>query len=156
MDANLYFSLLELQQQYVQSIDDGDLEAWPEFFTDACLYKIVPRENYDAGLPAALMNCGSKGMLVDRVTSLRHANIFNVHTTRHLVGAPRVLAQADGTISTETSYAVFQTQSDGETSVFQVGRYLDEVIRAGDKLLFRSKICVADTNRVNRLLSTPV
>lgn len=156
MDANLYFSLLELQQQYVQSIDDDELDAWPEFFTESCVYQVVPRENYDEGLPAALINCDSKGMLVDRVVSLRHANIYNIHTTRHVVGAPRILSQADGKICTETSYAIFQTQVDGETSVFQVGRYLDEVVQIGEQLLFCSKICVADTSRVNRLLSTPV
>ncbi|ACK50428.1 aromatic-ring-hydroxylating dioxygenase beta subunit [Methylocella silvestris BL2] len=145
-----------LQNSYVQAIDDDKLESWPNFFTDQCLYKLSPRENYDENLPACLIMCDSKAMLEDRIVSYRNANIYNCHFTRHIVGMPRITASNGETISAETSYAIFQTQLNGETSVFQVGRYLDTIVNDHGQLKFKEKICVFDTYRVHRLLATPV
>ena len=64
---------------YVHCIDDDDLEAWPSLFASPCLYKIVPRENADLNLPIAIMYCDSQGMLQDRVTAHRKANLYGAH-----------------------------------------------------------------------------
>ncbi|WP_454916217.1 aromatic-ring-hydroxylating dioxygenase subunit beta [Xanthobacter sediminis] len=149
-------AVADLQNSYAQTINNDQLELWPNFFTDRCLYKVVPRENHDENLPACLVMCDSKGMLEDRVTSYRNANIYNLHFTRHVIGMPRIITATDDTIAAETSYAIFQTQLDGETSVFQVGRYLDTIVVEQDELKFKEKICVFDTYRVHRLLATPV
>ena len=52
----------------------------------------MPRENYDRGLPAALIFCDSRAMLEDRIMALREANKYNIHTDRHLIGLPRIIA----------------------------------------------------------------
>lgn len=44
-----------LHNAYVQCIDNDDLESWPHFFTDQCLYRVIPRENDEVGLPTAVM-----------------------------------------------------------------------------------------------------
>ena len=49
----------ELYADYVGCLDDGDFERWPEFFTERCSYRIVPRENHDRGLPLATWVSGS-------------------------------------------------------------------------------------------------
>eukprot|EP01042_Synura_sphagnicola_P017101 gene17101-21617_t len=80
----LWFELHQLQEGYSHALDNDRLEDWPEFFTDDCLYEIIPRENADAGLPIGIIYCDSKNMLRDRVLSLRHANIYEAHTYRHM------------------------------------------------------------------------
>ena len=62
-------------------LDAADLDRWPEFFTEQCFYEIIPRENYDRGLPLAIMRCESKGMLKDRVVAIRDTH--DVRTTLH-------------------------------------------------------------------------
>ena len=64
---SLWFELHQLQERYVHALDNDRLEQWPDFFTDDCLYEIVPRENADAGLPIGIIYCDSKKMLQDRV-----------------------------------------------------------------------------------------
>ncbi len=64
---------------YIDSIDSDRLEAWPEYFTQKCIYKIIPRENVERNLPISLVYCDNKGMLIDRVVSLRKANVYNLH-----------------------------------------------------------------------------
>ena len=58
---------------YAHCIDDDRLEEWPGFFTEACFYQVISRDDYEQGLPAGVMTCRSRGMLVDRIVSLRNA-----------------------------------------------------------------------------------
>src|SRR5438046_4814181 len=81
----------ELYANYCACLDDGELERWPDFFTDACVYKIIPRENFDRGLPLALVLCESKGMLQDRVEALRRTSVYAPRALRHLVSNIRLL-----------------------------------------------------------------
>ena len=150
----------DLLHAYVHCIDDDRLEEWPEFFTEHCLYKIVPRENADLQLPIALMLCDSRAMLRDRVVAHRHANLFAPHYYRHLVSAVRMTGQADGVIAVEANYVVFRTMADpihyGETEVFSVGKYLDKIVFVDGQAQFQEKIVLVDTCRIQSLLVTPL
>ena len=65
-------------------------DEWLGLFAEECRYQVMPRENYDRGLPAALIFCDSRAMLEDRIRALREANKYNIHTDRHVIGLPRV------------------------------------------------------------------
>ena len=45
--------LADLYAGYDAALDEGEYARWPHFFVEAGIYKITPRENYDAGLPVA-------------------------------------------------------------------------------------------------------
>ena len=49
--------LEELYAAYTACLDEERFEEWPEFFVEQCLYKIVPRENFERGLPLATWLC---------------------------------------------------------------------------------------------------
>ena len=51
--TDLQYALESLISDYVHALDDGELERWPDFFTEDCIYKIIPRENYENDLPLA-------------------------------------------------------------------------------------------------------
>lgn len=155
-ERDLYYALERLQTEYILAIDDGRLEEWPEFFVEDCLYRIIPRENFDMGLPAAVIHCDNRRMLQDRVTSLRTANIYQPHQYRHLVSGARILERGDDAVRMQSNYVVFQTLQDGETHVYQAGRYLDTVVWQAGRLRFREKHVVFDTSRVRTLLATPI
>lgn len=141
---------------YARCIDNDELESWPEFFTEDADYRVIPRENFDAGFPICVMSCIGRGMFKDRVVAHRTANIFPVHRSRHILSSPFILSESGGLIKAETSYVVLQTRNDGETKVFNAGVYVDEIVREGDELKFKIKHCVFDTNRIETLLVTPV
>jgi anthranilate 1,2-dioxygenase small subunit len=152
----LRYEVEELIHAYVQCIDDDQLESWPDFFVDDCVYKVIPRENADLGLPVAVMFCDSKGMLRDRIVALRKANIYAPHFYRHLVSNVRVLSEENGLIRAQTNYVVFQTLLDGETRIYNAGKYLDKMVRVNGQLRFREKLCIFDTNRIQTLMVTPI
>jgi len=93
MTANNWTSrelIEELLAAYVTAIDDGDLERWPEFFTEDCVYRILPRENDSLNLPLAVMSCNSRAALTDRIAAYRKANLFAPHAYRHMLGPVRI------------------------------------------------------------------
>lgn len=147
----------ELQHAYVECLDEDRLEEWPQFFSaQGCFYQIISRENVEQNLPVAVMRCDSIGMMTDRVVALRNANIYAKHYYRHLVSNLRVVGRTDATVQTQSNYAVFQTLQDGETHIYQVGRYLDEIVWEDGVAKFKSKRVIFDTARVRTLLATPI
>jgi len=126
------------------------------FFVDGCVYKIIPRENADANLPVAVMFCDSKGMMRDRIVALRKANIYAPHFYRHIISNLRIVGEENDVLLVETNYVVFQTLLDGETKIYQAGKYQDKIVEQDGKLKFKEKICVFDTYRIPTLLVTPI
>jgi anthranilate 1,2-dioxygenase small subunit len=155
-ETQLWFDLHMLQSRYVNALDNDRLEAWPDFFVEDCLYEIVPRENDDAGLPIGIIHCTNQRMLRDRVVSLRNANIFEEHSYRHMTSGLTILEQSADEVRTESSYVVVQTLTNGESFIYQAGRYLDRVVRTPDGWRYAEKRVIYDTSRVQTLLATPI
>ena len=148
--------ITNLEYSYARCIDDDRLEEWPDFFVEDGVYKIVPRENSDRGMPLAIMLCKNKNMLEDRVAALRHANMYNIHFDRHMVSNIQVLGEADGVYQVAANYVVFQTDLEGATKLFSAGRYDDRVVVVNGELKFSEKIVVVDTYAVPNLIATPL
>src|SRR5215468_9484460 len=83
--------IADLYSEYVHLIDDDRLEAWPDLFTEQASYRVTTRENHDRGLPLALIYCAGRGMMADRISALRTANIYEPHVYCHMVSAIEVL-----------------------------------------------------------------
>src|SRR5258708_10173915 len=88
MSNNLYQMIARAQAEYARCIDDDRLEEWPNHFHGACVYKITTAANYRDGLEAGIIFTNSRGMLTDRVSALRQANIYKRQSYRHIIGQP--------------------------------------------------------------------
>src|SRR5215469_3891834 len=152
----LWYELHRLQERYVTIIDSDRLEEWPELFTDDGIYEIVPKENADRELPMGIMHCFGRPMMRDRIISLRQANVFEPHTYRHMTSGLEFKQVDAATIDMQSNYVVVQTLTDGESRVYQAGRYFDRVVRTTDGWRYQSKRAVYETSRVQTLLVTPV
>jgi anthranilate 1,2-dioxygenase small subunit len=146
----------DLLAEYGGLLDLGRYDDWLALFAPVCRYSVVPRENYDQGLPVALILCDSRGMLEDRIMALREANKYNIHIDRHLIGLPRILPRQGGEIEIEAPFAVYQTDQEGETRLFAAGLYRDRLDTASKRLLIAEKLVLLDTAAVPTLLATPV
>ena len=149
-------AISDLLADYCHAIDEDRLEDWLDLFAPDCVYKILSRENVDADLPLELMSCRNKNMLRDRVLSLREANIYNLHFDKHVLGVPRLLGVENGVHRVQANYAVYQTNQDGESELFSVGTYRDQIVFDGSTPLFKEKLVVVDTFGIARMLSTPL
>ena len=148
--------LAQLNADYARALDDDRLEAWPDFFTEPCLYVVTTAENHRRGYAAGVVYADSQGMLRDRVAALRQANIYERQTYRHLVGLPAILGESDGLVRAETPFLVVRIMRDGRMDLFATGRYLDVLVDDDGGLRFRDRLVVCDSNRFDTLLAIPL
>jgi anthranilate 1,2-dioxygenase small subunit len=145
-DFAVRLGVYELIAAYVDCIDEDRLEEWPDFFVEQCRYVITSRASHEAGLPHGVVYAASRGMLVDRVTALRRANIFEPHRYRHIVGPIRV-EQVDATVARAHSNFI---------AVRAAGRYLDRIDLTSNPYRFIERLVVLDSQKIDTLLVIPL
>ena len=153
---DLRLRLADLYAAYDDALDEQEWERWPEFFTTDAVYKIVPRENFDQNLPAAMVYCESRAMLADRVVALREALVFAPRLIRRITGAPCLREIGRGGMRLASSFALFQTMLNEPSSVFLCGRVYDRVIDDSGVSRFAERIVVTDATNVPLSLVFPI
>lgn len=151
-----WLALTQLHADYASAVDSGNWDLWPEFFTEDGVYRLQPRENHERGLPLATLSFTSKGMLKDRVYGIKETLFHDPDYQRHVVGSPVVRGLDEGRIRCESNYAVFRTKLSDASTVFNVGRYLDVVVRTPEGLKFASRECIYDTEMIPNSIIYPV
>jgi anthranilate 1,2-dioxygenase small subunit len=146
----------QLQMDYANCIDEERYQEWPEFFTEQCLYRIISRDNHRKGMTFGFIFCDSRGMVRDRIASMKSANIFEPHTYRHILSRSAVSDGGDGTLIAKTSYIVARIMRDGAHELFSTGTYQDRIVNENGRLLFKERIVVTDSSRIDALLVIPL
>jgi anthranilate 1,2-dioxygenase small subunit len=157
VDAYTHDKVVGLISAYAHAMDDGDIDQWPGFFTEAALYHVTTRENYNAGLPIGIIRCKGRGMMVDRVKAFHTANIFEPHSYNHLVG-PAMIApgQSPGVVTSRSNFQIVRIMEDGRIDMFATGKYLDEVVIENDVAKFQERVVVIDSRNVDILIVVPL
>lgn len=156
MNAETFLEVCALHADYAAAVDAGNWERWVDLFTDECRYVVQPRENHERGFPLATLRLVSKGMLKDRAYGIRETLFHDPYYQRHVVGLPRIVREADGTIECEANYAVFRTKLGELSTVFNVGRYLDKIVRTAHGLRFAERLCVYDSEMIPNAIIYPI
>ncbi|MBL8350177.1 MAG: aromatic-ring-hydroxylating dioxygenase subunit beta [Burkholderiaceae bacterium] len=160
IDFATWQSLLQLHADYAAALDSADWDRWPGFFTEDGRYALIPRENHERGFPLATLRFESRGMLIDRVYGIRETLFHDPYYQRHVIGVPRILDVAgEGAgwrLRSEANYAVFRTKPDRPSTVFNVGRYLDTIVRRPDGLQFAERLCVYDSEMIPNAIIYPI
>lgn len=154
--SDIYQKIVRAQAEYARCIDDDRLEEWPTHFHGACVYRITTAANYRDGLEAGIVFANSRGMLTDRVSALREANIYERQSYRHLIGQPSILSEDTGEVRSETPFLVARILQDGDTDIFATGRYLDRYKLEGGEVKLNERIVVCDSSRIDTLLALPL
>jgi len=145
----------DLYFDYAAAIDE-EVERWPDLFTEDARYRVTSRENFDRNLPLAPIYCEGRGMILDRAMAVRETTVYAPRFMRHAITNVRVSDAADGSLYARANFTIYETFEDTVTRLFAVGRYIDTIVRSGDVLLFRDKLCVLDSNVVIGSLIYPV
>ena len=149
--------LADLYCAYDDALNDGALERWPELFVETCVYKVIPRENVEQGLPgrADLLReprhagRSRRGVARDRAVTRRASR----------AGSPAASAlraiEADG-LHLTANFAVFQTMPDQPSELFLCGCCQDRVVEDGGALRFAERLCIYDSTIVPTSLVYPI
>jgi 3-phenylpropionate/cinnamic acid dioxygenase small subunit len=149
--------LSALNAAYARCIDNDQLERWPDFFLERCLYLITNADNHAAGMQAGMVYADTRAMLQDRVLAMRDANVYEEQRYRHIIGAPLLLEQDGDRAVVETPFLVARIMRGGDTEVFATGRYVDQVVQLPDATLkFAERVVVCDSTNIDTLLVIPL
>ena len=152
----LRFQIEELLADYVDCVNDEELERWPQFFTDDCTYKVISHENFEQNLPLGTIFCEGRAGLADRVNSIRETAVYRDRILRHVVGPVKIVGTKEEWIDVRANFSVFETLPDELTRVFMVGRYVDTLTFVKGQLKFHEKLCVYDSALISASLVYPV
>ena len=152
----LQFDIDQLNAAYAAALDEKRFDAWPEFFLEDGRYTLQARENHERKLPLALMDLESRGMMKDRVYGITQTIYHGPYYTRHVISPARVLSVEGHLVTAQANYAVFRTRPASVSEVYNVGRYIDEIVRTGEGLKFRRRLCVYDSEMILNSLIYPV
>lgn len=156
LDADTLLALHELYAGYAAALDARELDRWPGFFTETCSYRLQSRENFDRGLPLAILSFESRGMLQDRVFGARETIYHDPYVQRHITGLPRLLAREGDTLVCEAPVLVIRTKRDAMPETLLVGRYLDRVVPTPDGLRFAQRWLIFDNDLIANSIVDPV
>jgi salicylate 5-hydroxylase small subunit len=152
----LQLEIDQLNAAYAAALDERRFDEWPAFFLEDGRYTVQARENFDRGLPLALIALESQGMMKDRVYGITQTIFHAPYYTRHVMSPAQVLGEAGGRIRAQAHYAVFRTRPGDASEVYNVGRYIDEIERTSGGLKLANRTCVYDSEMVLNSLIYPI
>ena len=150
------FEVEEFHYEYAAGLERGEIEQWPDYFTDDSFYRVIARDNEESGLPLGLVYCEGKGMLRDRAYAIVHTETFGPRYLQLRISNTRVLSADDAFIKAEASYLLLETRVEESTRIQQAGKYYDVFERTGGGLLIKDRKCVYDTVIIDNCLVFPV
>jgi anthranilate 1,2-dioxygenase small subunit len=151
-----WLELHDLYTRYAACLDTDTLEAWPDFFTEDCTYRITSAENHEAGMPLGLIYATSKNMLRDRVSALREANIYEPQRYRHMISGLQITGDDAMGVDATANLLVIRTMQDGGMTIFAAGRYIDRIVQGDSGWKFARKLVVLDSRQIDTLLAIPI
>jgi anthranilate 1,2-dioxygenase small subunit len=158
MAPNLQQRVERFHFDYAAALNQRRYDDWPAFFVEeGCDYRIVSRENHDASLPAPLMGCYSHGMVKDRVSMLvKETLTYRDVNLRHFITNVRVTAGPGHSLQSDANFLVAQSDNEGNSSLYMVGRYDDELVDLGERLLLKRRLVVLDSFSIDTMLAVPL
>jgi anthranilate 1,2-dioxygenase small subunit/terephthalate 1,2-dioxygenase oxygenase component beta subunit len=156
VDQAVRLEVQDLIARYADAIDQDRLEEWPELFVEKCRYLVTSAESDAEGLPHGVIYADSRGMLRDRVSALRDANIYEPQRYRHVVGPIVVEAESETTVKARSHFLVVRTMHTGDTMLFASGIYRDRIDVSHVPCRFIERIVVTDSHKIDTLLAIPL
>lgn len=149
-------AIRDLYDDYYATLDEVRLHDWPEYFTQDCLYRVIPRENFEAGYTLSTMQAESRGMLKDRVTGLTRTQMYAPRYYRRFPTAPRIVAEENGGVRARHNLLLVQTLIDKPSEIVLSAVCHDLIVADEGRLRFAERVAVFDSEMLPNSLVYPV
>ena len=154
--VELKAAVSDLYDDYAQTIDDEELDRWPDFFTEDALYRVISRESHGLGLTHATIYCEGLGMIRDRANMIDRVSVYEPRVLRHFISGLRIHSASEESVQASANFLIIESLFDAEPTVLMVGQYRDEIVRKDGQLRFRRRDAIYDQYRIRTTLVMPV
>ncbi|MED4600623.1 aromatic-ring-hydroxylating dioxygenase subunit beta [Paenibacillus validus] len=156
IDATKRELIHQLLFQYCHVVDDGELSKWPDFFSDNGSYYVYSKENYDRGLPVAIIMDNHKGKIIDRVTLIKQIWTYNISYQRHMIANIRIEKSNGEKYHCHTNFSIYKTSREGKSELFAVGRYNDLIVFENNVPKIEKREVILDTSTLPSYFVRPL
>jgi 3-phenylpropionate/cinnamic acid dioxygenase small subunit len=148
-------ALRDFYDDYYTILDDLRLDEWPPLFTEDCVYRVIPRENYEAGYTLSTIYAESRGMLVDRVMGMTRTQMYAPRYYRRFPGPLRIVSRDADSVRTRHNLLVVQTLIDKKTEIVLSAVCHDVLVDDEGRNRLRERIVVFDSEMIPNSLIYP-
>ena len=148
-------ALRDFYDDYYTILDDLRLDEWPPLFTEDCVYRIIPRENYEAGYTLSTIYAESRGMLVDRVMGVTRTQMYLPRYYRRFPGPLRIVSRDADSVRSRHNLLVVQTLIDKQTEIVLSAVCHDVLVTDEGRNRLRERIVVFDSEMIPNSLIYP-
>jgi len=152
----VYEDVRAFYDAYFEALDEDRLEEWADFFVEECRYRIIPRENYEAGQKACIMQGDSKGMLTDRVRAIRSTQVYAPRYCRRFYSGLRLVNKTGRQLQTRQNLLVVHTLVSQPSRILGCGAAHDRLILTdGGLLKLVERTIILDTEMIDNTIIYP-
>jgi salicylate 5-hydroxylase small subunit len=148
-------ALRDFYDDYYNTLDDLRLTEWPAFFTESCLYRIIPRENFEAGYTLSTIYAESRGMLIDRVMGMTRTQMFAPRYYRRFPGPLQIVSREGDVVRVRHNLLVVQTLIDKKTEIVLSAVCHDVLVPDDERPRLRERVVVFDSEMLPNSLIYP-
>jgi 3-phenylpropionate/cinnamic acid dioxygenase small subunit len=148
-------ALRDFYDDYYTILDDLRLDEWPPLFTEDCVYRVIPRENYEAGYTLSTIYAESRGMLVDRVMGMTRTQMYAPRYYRRFPGPLRIVARDADSVRSRHNLLVVQTLIDKKSEIVLSAVCHDVLVNDEGRNRLRERIVVFDSEMIPNSLIYP-
>ena len=156
LSAERRLDVEEFYFRYAECLDGGRLQHWPEFFLDACLYRVGTRRTLRGDGEDDFIFLSGRTAMRDRITAIGQSEDYEPHQQRHFLSNFRIQNTTEQELRVQANFQVLRTFPERATEPFVSGYYLDRVSVDGRRLNFREKLCVLDSDIAPASLIYPI
>ncbi len=148
-------ALRDFYDEYYTMLDDVQLDEWPGLFTEDCIYRVIPRENFEAGYTLSTIYAESRGMLIDRVMGVTRTQMYAPRYYRRFPGPLRIVARDGDAVRARHNLLVVQTLIDKQTEIVLSAVCHDVLVPDDGRVRLRERIVVFDSEMIPNSLIYP-
>lgn len=156
LTPELRLDVEEFYARYAECLDGGRLQQWPEFFLEACVYRITTRRNLRLGPDQDLVSVSTRTAMIDRIVAVGQSEDYEPHVQRHTISNFRIQAASGQELRAQANFQILRTFPEHHSEYFVSGTYNDRIAIAAGRLHFREKICVLDSDVAPHSLVYPI
>ena len=152
----IYEDVRAFYDAYFEALDEDRLEEWADFFVEDCRYRIIPRENYEAGQKACIMQGDSKGMLTDRVRAIRSTQVYAPRYCRRFYSGLRLVNRIGRQLQIRQNLLVVHTLVSQPSKILGCGAAHDRLtVTDSGHLKLAERTIVLDTEMIDNTIIYP-
>jgi len=135
-------------------LDDFDIAGFVGEFTDDGSYRLIPRDNYERGLPVHVID-DNKGRLIYRMNVITdHWHYERFRETRMLSNVMVEFAGATAAVA-KSNLIVYRTDAEGRTNLHMTCVLEDRLVVIGGRWRIKDRIAILESFLPNEAIVVP-